>query len=68
MTAIKLGNDYWKLTKDQVEQPIYWRPDAVSNHHVGVAGTTGAGKTHWIRTFVTNMRNCIDLTTHLHST
>lgn len=61
MTAIKLGNDFWKYTKDQVELPIYWRPDAVSNHHVGVAGTSGAGKTHWIREFVTNMDEQVEI-------
>ena len=42
-TAIKLGNDYWKLKKDNVELPVVWSEDRVSNHHVGVAGTSGAG-------------------------
>ncbi|WP_282287960.1 helicase HerA domain-containing protein [Pseudomonas sp. PS02302] len=54
-TNIKLGNDFWKLTKEKQELPVMWREDQVSNHHVGVAGMSGAGKTHWIREFVTNM-------------
>ena len=60
-TAIKLGNDYWKLKKDNVELPVVWSEDRVSNHHVGVAGTSGAGKTHWIREFVTNMNEEIEI-------
>lgn len=31
------------------------------NHHVGVAGTSGAGKTHWIREFVTNMDDQVEI-------
>lgn len=52
---ILLGIDDWKFTKERTRVPIYWREDRVINHHVGVAGTTGAGKTHWIREFIQGM-------------
>lgn len=52
---ILLGIDDWKFTKEKTRVPIYWREDRVLNHHVGVAGTTGAGKTHWIRKFIEAM-------------
>lgn len=54
-TEILIGKDYWKHEREQVDLPVYWKASEVSNHHVGVAGTTGAGKTHWIRTFVGGM-------------
>ena len=55
MSQILIGNDFWKMRNENVSQPVYWRMADVSNHHVGVAGTSGAGKTHWIRQFVTGM-------------
>lgn len=61
MTQILIGHDFWKHRKDNVQQPVYWRESEVSNHHVGVAGTTGAGKTHWIRQFVTGMPDDVEI-------
>ncbi|WP_201525123.1 helicase HerA domain-containing protein, partial [Bordetella pseudohinzii] len=52
---ILLGIDDWKYTKEKTRVPIFWVEDRVINHHVGVAGTSGAGKTHWIRKFVQGM-------------
>lgn len=60
MTEILIGRDFWKA-RDGKDEPVYWRPEVVSNHHVGVAGTSGAGKTHWIRTFVTNMPDDVEV-------
>lgn len=48
-----VGIDYAKWHKDREQLPVYWQPDALSNCHIGVAGTSGAGKTHWIREFIT---------------
>ncbi|WP_434716310.1 hypothetical protein [Paraburkholderia sp. A3RO-2L] len=61
MSQVLIGNDFWKQRKDNVLLPIYWRETEVSNHHVGVAGTSGAGKTHWIRQFVTNMPDDVEI-------
>lgn len=61
MTQILIGDDFWKLRNDKVRQPVYWRESEVSNHHVGVAGTSGAGKTHWIRQFITGMPDEVEI-------
>lgn len=60
-TEILIGKDYWKHEREQIDQPVYWKSSEVSNHHVGVAGTTGAGKTHWIRTFVAGMPEDVEI-------
>lgn len=61
MSQILIGNDFWKMRNENISLPIYWRESEVSNHHVGVAGTSGAGKTHWIRQFVTGMSDEIEI-------
>lgn len=61
MNQILIGNDFWKLRKDNQRLPVYWRESEVSNHHVGVAGTSGAGKTHWIRKFITGMPDDVEI-------
>jgi hypothetical protein len=60
MTDILIGRDFWKA-REGSDVPVFWRPEAVSNHHVGVAGTSGAGKTHWIRTFVNSMPDDVEI-------
>ena len=55
MGNVLIGQDFWKLRKENVQVPIYWRGSEISNPHIGVAGTSGAGKTHWIRQFVSGM-------------
>lgn len=61
MAQILIGNDFWKLRNERAHVPVYWRESEVSNHHVGVAGTSGAGKTHWIRQFVTGMPDDVEI-------
>lgn len=61
MSQILIGNDFWKLRNERTHVPVYWRESEVSNHHVGVAGTSGAGKTHWIRQFVTGMPDDVEI-------
>jgi len=58
---ILLGIDDWKFSKEKTRVPIFWREDRVINHHVGVAGTTGAGKTHWIREFIHGMPEHVEI-------
>jgi len=58
--AVLIGDDYWKITKGQSEA-IYWQEDRVSNHHIGVAGTSGSGKTFWIRQFISNMPQDVEI-------
>ncbi|MBF8164330.1 helicase HerA domain-containing protein [Stutzerimonas frequens] len=60
MSEILIGHDFWKA-RDGAKVPVLWREDQVSNHHVGVAGTSGAGKTHWIRKFVTSMPDDVEI-------
>ena len=61
MTQILIGDDFWKFRNENVRQPVFWRESVVSNHHVGVAGTSGAGKTHWIRQFVSGMPEEVEI-------
>ncbi|MEB0221370.1 hypothetical protein [Pseudomonas sp. AB12(2023)] len=61
MTKILIGNDFWKQKNDGKDIPVFWNEGEVSNHHVGVAGTSGSGKTHWIREFVTGMPNDVEI-------
>ncbi len=60
MSKILIGNDFWEERKGS-RLPIYWQEHLVSNHHVGVAGTSGSGKTHWIRQFVTGMPDDVEV-------
>lgn len=46
---IDIGFDYWDDSKSKM---IQWNEDKVANYHIGVFGTSGSGKTHWIRKFV----------------
>lgn len=60
MAKILIGNDFWQ-ERNGKREPIYWQEDQVSNHHVGVAGTSGSGKTHWIRQFVNGMPDDVEI-------
>lgn len=55
MIHIPIGADFWRERKEGIRDPLLWREDSLSNHHVGIAGTSGAGKTHWLRKFVNAM-------------
>lgn len=61
MSQVLIGNDFWKLRNHNERVPVYWRESEISNHHVGVAGTSGSGKTHWIKQFVTNMPTDVEI-------
>lgn len=52
MTPVPIGYDYWRRKRDQVDELVQWNPARLANHHIGIAGTSGAGKTHWIRNFI----------------
>jgi hypothetical protein len=58
---ILIGLDYARWHQDQVQEPVYWRESMLSNGHVGVAGTSGSGKTHWIREFVNGMPDDVEV-------
>ncbi|MHC8347767.1 ATP-binding protein [Pseudomonas sp. RT6P73] len=60
MSKILIGNDFWEERRGN-KLPVYWQESQVSNHHVGVAGTSGSGKTHWIREFVTGMPDDVEI-------
>lgn len=47
-----LGADYVALANDKQRVPIVWRPEELANHHIAVLGTSGSGKTTWIRRFI----------------
>jgi hypothetical protein len=40
---------------------VVWEETLLSNPHVGIAGTTGAGKTHWIRKFIEAMPDDVEV-------
>lgn len=46
---IDIGFDYWDQSQKKI---IQWDEEKVSNYHIGVFGTSGSGKTHWIRKFI----------------
>lgn len=54
MAKIFIGNDMWQARKN-ITQPIVWDEDRISNHHVGIAGTSGSGKTFWLRKFIASV-------------
>jgi len=60
-TRIFIGNDSYKLNKDKEVVPVFWDMDLLANQHVGVAGTSGAGKTHWIRRFIESMPESVSV-------
>lgn len=60
-TPILIGNDYWQQKTDRRNEPVYWDPSKVANHHIGVTGTSGAGKSHWIREFVDGMADDVEI-------
>jgi DNA helicase HerA-like ATPase len=62
MTAsILIGSDYWDAQKSGQQRPVLWDEGSVSNHHIGVTGTSGAGKTHWIKKFVSSMPSSVEV-------
>lgn len=58
--AIKIGLDYWENRSGNA-QPVVWDETQLSNPHVGIAGTTGAGKTHWLRKFIAAMPRDVEI-------
>lgn len=46
-----LGFDDFKLRKGENE-PVTWNPHLLANAHVGITGTSGSGKTHQLRRFL----------------
>ena len=62
MTAkIRIGTDFWARERSRQDVPVLWDETELSNPHVGVAGTTGAGKTHWIKRFCEAMPDDVEL-------
>ncbi len=60
VARIKIGDDFWEAQKSR-QQPIVWDEQSLSNPHVGVTGTTGAGKTHWIKQFCAGMPSDVEI-------
>lgn len=61
MSAVFLGYDYWEQRQKQNNKSVYWHPDKLANHHIGISGTSGAGKTHWIREFVDGQPDSVEI-------
>lgn len=59
--AIKIGFDFWESHRGGNQVPVLWNERDLSNPHIGIAGTTGAGKTHWIRTFIAGMPDDVEV-------
>ncbi|OLU25482.1 hypothetical protein BVH03_17665 [Pseudomonas sp. PA15(2017)] len=60
-SAVLIGYDYWRRRRDQVEERVQWNPERLANHHVGIAGAPGAGKTHWIRNFIEGQSDDVEV-------
>jgi hypothetical protein len=58
---VLIGLDYAKWHQEQQQVPVQWREHAISNCHIGVAGTSGSGKTHWIREFAAAMPDYVEI-------
>lgn len=50
MSSFTLGWESFSV-KNGKPEAINWNPDLLSNGHVGITGTSGAGKTHQIKRF-----------------
>lgn len=62
MTArIHVGYDYFERKQHRRTVPIEWNEASLTNPHVGVFGTTGAGKTRWIRKFCSAMPPSVEV-------
>lgn len=55
-----IGDDSWQK-KNGVVDPIHWEESRLANHLIGVTGTSGSGKTHWIRKFVSAMPSGVEI-------
>ncbi len=58
---IKIGSDFWAQQRSQQDVQILWDEHNLSNPHVGVTGTTGSGKTHWIKRFCSAMPDEVEI-------
>lgn len=56
-----LGSDYLALKTKNQRVPIVWDPSNLANHHVAVLGTSGSGKTTWIRRFVSQVPSDVEV-------
>ncbi|HCA3439658.1 TPA: ATP-binding protein [Salmonella enterica subsp. salamae serovar 35:g,m,s,t:-] len=61
MSTILIGNDMWKARKNNETVPIFWDENRISNHHVGIAGTSGSGKTHWLKKFIDSVPTSVTI-------
>ncbi len=59
--GFSLGADLVTLHKQRERVPVLWEPDHLANHHVAVLGTSGAGKTTWIRRFITALPSDVQI-------
>lgn len=60
-SPVLIGYDYWRQRRDQRNEAVHWDPQKLANHHIGVSGTSGAGKTHWIREFVEGQSDDVEI-------
>lgn len=50
-----MGLDHAAFTNNKERRPIEWRPNDLTNCHVAIVGTSGAGKTTWLRKFIASV-------------
>ena len=53
--AVPFGIDAALLQDKKVKEVVCWHPDSVTNHHLGIAGGSGTGKTWWLKKLIAQL-------------
>lgn len=65
ITTIKFGFSASDLKRHK-EVPVVWDPDFLINAHLAIAGDSGTGKTHQLRTFIRSVIESSDVAPRFH--
>src|ERR1700722_19410899 len=53
--AVPFGIDAALLQDKKLKEVVCWHPDSVTNHHLGIAGGSGTGKTYWLKKLIAQL-------------
>lgn len=52
---VAIGYDGDRFQRDKVQEAVGWHPELVANHHFGMVGLSGSGKTHQLRNLIASL-------------
>lgn len=59
--AVPFGVDAALLQDKKVREVVYWHPESVTNHHLGIAGGSGTGKTYWLKKLIAQLPQDVEV-------